>query len=592
MTIVVIALFCSTVFFALIAALISIKEQKNRRLLLEHEREQKQRLYEITILKAIQDRIGYSLDIEKVIDTITGSLKNLFPYSTASSLVLSENGMIFKTYIEEQVSNTFIGQVKKSMLASLATLLGTPLPKQIEELKSGVAADDNNSKMLASFFHIPLVVRGKVVGLINVSSTMPGLYKEQDMTILYQMTNLASNALTRLKEVIAVEEGKLLSMITSLTDGIFMVDEGNKLTLINDAAKEMLGIAHVANPTMIDILSPLSRQYDFAKKMQEVLTTDKPLHEKEIMLSEKIVEVFLTPVHAPETDETKTYTQNVIGVAVLMHDITLEKSLARVKEDFSNAIVHELRSPLTAIKAAAELMNADTALPENHKKLTVVIEEQTKRMLSDITSLLDAAKLESGKLSLFQEATVVKKVIQDTLDLFTSEAKVKKITFKTNIADDLPEAFIDNLRIAQVLNNIISNSLKNTKANGTITITVTRFANSHLPISLTNPGILVKITDTGSGIPKEKQPALFSRFSQVHSGPSQPLHSGTGLGLYISKGIIESHGGSIFLESEVGVGTTVSLTLPIARPKFAGEAGKSQNIKNLLGYPRASVSVN
>lgn len=210
----------TTIFFGILAIYFSVREDKLKKEIAKREEMQKRRLYEISTLRAIQDRIGYSLDIERVIDTLTGSLKNLFPYSTASSLLLEPNKLVFKTAIEEPVSHTFMQEVKKSMIASLSTLLNEPLPQYVEEVRTGALPDDSSQHILASFFHIPLVVNGKIVGLINVSSTRPGLYKEEDMTILYQMTAIASNALTRLREVIQTEEEKLLAVIGSLSDGL------------------------------------------------------------------------------------------------------------------------------------------------------------------------------------------------------------------------------------------------------------------------------------------------------------------------------------------------------------------------------------
>src|SRR5690348_4402119 len=183
----------TTVLFGIAAIYFSVREQNLKRELKQREEIQKRRLYEISTLRAIQDRIGYSLDIERVIDTITGSLKNLFPYSTASSLLIEPNKLIFKTAIEEEVSRNFIDDVKKSMVASLSALLNKPLPNYIEEIRTGTLPSENNKQILSSFFHIPLVVNGNIVGLINVSSTKPGLYKDPDMTVMYQMTTIASN---------------------------------------------------------------------------------------------------------------------------------------------------------------------------------------------------------------------------------------------------------------------------------------------------------------------------------------------------------------------------------------------------------------
>lgn len=560
------------IMFGILAVYFSFKEEKLKKVLKEREVLQKRRVYEISVLKSIQERIGYSLDIERVIDTLTGSLKNLFPYSTVSSLVLHEESVILKTTLEERVGQQFLESVKKSMLASISSLLSRPIPEHIEEVRTGLVADETNTTPLASFFHIPLIVNGAVVGLISICSTKPGLYREEDMTILYQLTATASNALSKLKEVISTEQEKLMAMITSLADGIVMIDNTYKLTFINKSAKDLLGIPHLGTPTIFDVVNMLSKEKDFGSKIKESLLNNKVLEEKELHLVEKIVQVIVTPVLGPQEDMNDPLSRRVLGVTVLIHDITLEKGLQQMKEDFTNAVVHELRSPLTAIKAASEVMMGNPELAMSEKKLSVIIEEQSKRLLNEINSLLDAAKLEAGHFSVWQAPNDISKVTTDTISLFTPEAEKKHISIETKIENTLPLAFIDNTRIAQVLNNLISNSLKFTPNGGKIVVKIVSQYNNQLPKTPTNPGLLVSVTDTGIGIPLEKQKNLFDKFSQIHKEQMsmRPDHTladsieGTGLGLYIAKGIIEAHGGNIYVNSTPNKGTTIFFTLPVA----------------------------
>lgn len=559
--------------FAILAIYFAAREQQLKQQLKNTEGNRKRRVYELSVLKTLQERIGYSLDVERVIDTITGSLKNLFPYSTVSSIVIHQDKYVFKVALEERVGTNFVEQVKKSMLASLASLMDHPLPLHFEEVKTGLIADDENTNPLASFFHIPLILKGEIVGLISIGSTRPGLYKEEDMTILYQLTSTASNALSKLQEVIATEQEKLLSMIASLADGILMIDASYKLTLINQAAKNLLGIPHLTNPTIFDAVNMLSKQSDFGAKIKESLSLGKIIEEKELQLTDKTVQVIITPVFGPDADPVSNQ-KKVMGVTVLVHDITLEKSLLQMKEDFTNAVVHELRSPLTAVKAAAEMMIENQSLEQSQHKLAVIIDEQSKRLLNDINSLLDAAKLEAGHFTIWQAPNEIEKVVNESIELFQPEAQKKNIKITSSLEDALPQAFIDSSRIDQVLNNLIANSLKFTPVGGEIKIKVVSQYNPQLPKTPTNPGILVSVTDTGMGIPQDKQKLLFNKFSQLKQAssdthqnhePTPDMSEGTGLGLYIAKGIVEAHGGSIYINSASGQGTTIFFTLPVAQ---------------------------
>ena len=526
-----------------------IYEKRKRSVISKQHEVEKQKLYQISVLKEIQDKISYSLDIEEIVDIITRSLKNLFPYSTASSIVIKEDKLIFKTYVEESVNRSFIEQVKKSMLASISALLPNP-PMFIDEKLSGISLDEANRLPLASFFHIPLIINNKVMGLINVSSTTPNLYKEDAVTILYQITENASNALTRLREVLEAEESKLTSMIGSLVDGVFMVDSKIRLLIINDAARKFLSIQR-ENVTILDILNEMSGKYDLLGKINESVSSKETIEEKEVVIGENTFQIFLTPVFNSKELET----QHVIGTSILMHDITIEKNLSKIKEDFTNMMVHELRSPLTAIKDSSELMLEEKKLKaEERKQLLGIIDSQTKMLLNQIGSILDASKIEAGRFTIQKYPNDLNEVINDVVDTFAPQAIKKNLELNSYVPNTLPQVNFDKIRITQVLNNLVSNSLKFTPQGGKITV-----------FGEINPDtITVSVSDTGMGISEEDQKDLFSKFYQIRKTPHELAKKGSGLGLYIVKGIVEAHGGQVLVKSEVGQGTTISFTLPLS----------------------------
>lgn len=551
---ILIALIC-TIVFGLIAIFLSMREEKAKKLLLEREDQQKQRLYEITILKEIQERIGYSLDIEKAIDVITGSLDNLFTFSSVSSMIIHDDKLIFKSHFKEGVNQKFISEIKTSMLASLTALEVSHLPEAIEENFSGSALDEFSQSVPAAYFHIPFVINEKVVGLINVASKEKNPYTEQRMTLLYKIADLASRALSRLEDVLTVEEGKLLAMVGSLADGVFMVDVHSQLTIVNNAAKGFLHIER-EHPTIIDVLSSLPNTYDFGGKIQNCIKENKAINEKEVKIGDKTFTVTISPV----LDLRQRSEPRVIGASVLLHDITIEQSVAQMKEDFTNIMVHELRSPLTSIKASTELLRSQTPLtPEEKQKLIQLIFSQSNNLLDEVSLILDAAKLESGLFTVRKTHGDLKKLIQDRVTVFFPQAEERFIKLVTDIDPALPNFSFDLNHISQVFNNLISNSLKFTPSGGEI----------HITAKKVDDKVAISVSDNGSGIPKDKQHLLFSKFSQI---ATPNAHVGTGLGLYIVKGVIEAHKGEVKLESEEGKGTTISFTLPIETSLLAAES--------------------
>lgn len=542
----------STIIFGALAIFFSAKSDKAKKILAQREKVQKQRIYQISILKEIQDRIGYSLDVEKVIDVITGSLRSLFSYSSASSFVVKNDKLIFKTYIEEQVSHAFLQQVKTSMLASLSALIPN-LPANIDERLLGIPLDETNSKPLASFFHIPLVVGGKVVGLINVSSVEPNLYKEDEMTILYQITGQASNALSNLQEVLDTEKGKLTAMISGLADGVFMIDKDNNLSIINQAAKNLLGIIKDA-PTFFDVMGAMYPAYDLPTQINWALSQTKEHEEKEVKVGEKILQVFINPVLTMEAG-----VQKAIGASLLLHDITTEKNIAQIKEDFTNMMVHELRAPLTAIKDSSELIltNQDKLQKEEQVKFLSIINKQSEVLLDQIGQVLDAAKIEAGRFTIQKSEQNLKKIIDERVEVFKLQAQKQNIYLTAHVSP-LPDFSFDPLRISQVLNNLLSNSLKFTPSGGKIEISA-----EIREVAGTDKGkeVVISVADTGIGIPKDHQKNIFSEFYQVAAVVPDPK-KGTGLGLFLVKGIVEAHGGTVSVESNEGKGTKISFTLP------------------------------
>ncbi|MCL4386906.1 ATP-binding protein [Patescibacteria group bacterium] len=514
----------------------------------KREEAQRQKVYQISVLKEVQDRISYSLDLEEIVDVIIGSLKHLFSYSTASYLIVKNEKVIFKTYVEDRVSQRFVQSVKDRMLASYSAMVGNQNSEITDEI-TGAPLDENNTNSLASFFHIPFFVNSRLAGIINVSSVKPNLYKEDEMTILYQIVTQASNAVSKLQNVLETEKGKLTAMISGLADGVFMVDTKKELTIINEAAKKFLGLEK-DNCNFFDVLNALKGDYDLVAKIDESIATGQTIQEKEIVIGEKTCQIFITPVLA-ENELKKV----AIGVSILLHDITLEKKLSNIKEDFTHMVVHEIRAPLTAIKASSELMldNENSLDNSQEKQMLEIIRTQSRELLGQIGSILDAAKIQSGSFNVNKTKGDIKKVIEDAIETQMPIAVKKKIYLVKKIDDNLPILRFDSLRITQTINNLISNSLKFTPDEGTITIMVKKEADS----------IKVSVSDTGIGIPKDEIKDLFSKYYQIRKTPHQLAKKGTGLGLYIVKGIIEAHNGKAWAESEEGKGTTISFTLPL-----------------------------
>lgn len=528
--------------FVLFAVRSSRDSQKR---LVHRELELSRKMYELAILKEVGERIGYSLDVEKIIDIITGSLRKLFPYSTSSFMLIAEdNKVIFKCDVEESINSEFVNDVKNRMLAALSALTEVDFSKSpIEEVVTGTILDEDNKLPVSSFFNIPLVIKERVVGLINITSIKGGLYKEEEMTILYRITKQASDAVSKLQIVLETEKGKVVSMVSSMADGVIMTDKDTHLVVINPAAKEMLNIQK-EEVTIFDVIDSLTGKFDLRTRIEESIKKEKLLIHDELYIADKVLQVLVSPVKDRE--------EKTLGSVVIFHDITNEKQLERLRQDFTAMMVHELRAPLTAMNGTSDtiLRHLSELSAEKLTGSVRLLHESSSQMIKLVNDLLDVAKIEAGKFEVIEESANLREVVTEAARVFDSLVSAKGLSLETKVAADVPAVlYFDRLRVSQVLNNLLSNALKFTNVGG-ITIEV----------KVSDSEVVVSVIDTGEGVSPEEIPTLFSKFKQLSKSERG---MGTGLGLVISKGIVESHGGRIGVESRAGKGSVFYFTLPI-----------------------------
>ncbi len=359
---------------------------------------------------------------------------------------------------------------------------------------------------------------------------------------------------SKVKDISDQEKNKLLSIISSLNDGVLILDQKLDPWAINDSARSFLAITK-ESPTFEDLSLSFTDKINIEEKIKEVMQFDRVTTLHEIIISGRTLQVFINPIGGKNNTP-------ITGVSILLQDLTEEKTAEKTKDEFSHSVVHELRAPLTAIKDSASLMIADGLSEEDEKKMLNLIHDQAKKMLLQISTILDAAKVEGGKLILTKTPGDIGKIVQDEVALFLPEAKKKNITLVAEVGNSLPTISFDSIRIAQAITNIISNSLKYTNDNGVIKVTVD--TDEEYERTKTHGFLVISVTDNGIGIPPEKQSMLFTKFGQFNSNASKETQkASSGLGLYITKGIIDAHGGTIGIESAVGKGTTTTFKLPI-----------------------------
>lgn len=256
-----------------------------------------------------------------------------------------------------------------------------------------------------------------------------------------------------------------------------------------------------------------------------------------------------------EPDDVPLFAELARHAALAIDNARLYKEsqqAVRAREEVLAVVSHDLRNPLNAVILAAQLLEtSDNVAPEDREPLET-ISVSAKRMTRLIADLLDVTRLEGGKrLPIEPEPIDVDAILDEASELFRAQAAAASITLQVRAADRLPRIHADRHRLMQVLSNLIGNSLKFTPAGGVITLNAERRGDDE---------ILFTSADTGAGIPSEHLSDIFNQYWQA----KRTERMGAGLGLPIAKGIIEAHGGRIWVESEPGKGTRFYFTMPVA----------------------------
>lgn len=547
-----------------------IKNRQTKKELKRIEVDAKYKMHEIRILNELSEKTEYSLNIESVIETITKYLPDFVDYSSVSYLLVFPENIILKSYIGKPIHKIFINDIREKMISFLSETLKTDLKKfKLEEKIWGTVIDEESNEKVGSILNIPLMISGKIVGLMTIADKKAGSFNKEESVAINRMVLQATQSLSHLQEVIESEKSKLNAMVASMTDGVIMVDMYNRVLVANPAVKNALGFDIKADVSLKELTDKLIDKFDLRDKVDEGIRLEKTFTSEQFSLPTGFFKLIVSPVK----DKWR-----MIGCVVVFRNMTKEKELEKIKEDFTSMIVHELRSPLDSIKKMVELMRVSKVEKKKQAECFQMIYGSSSDMLELINNLLDIAKIEADKFELRKEKSDIKKLVESRIMFFGTSAKDAKIELLSIIGKDIPSLVeFDPHTISQVLNNLLSNAIKFTGENGKVIIQVLfHKKGNNLEQEAKEAGIewfieknfqdiadslVVAVTDNGIGISPDQIGRLFNKFSQAKNVFVQK--GGTGLGLAITKSIIESHGGTVGVESIEGKGSTFYFNLPV-----------------------------
>ncbi|MGM0441158.1 MAG: ATP-binding protein [Elusimicrobiota bacterium] len=379
-------------------------------------------------------------------------------------------------------------------------------------------------------------------GNFEVTSLSKWLKKVKVKDELVELASTFIVMTQQLKRYNDMQAEKLDAILFSIMDGIIMTDSSGEIQLTNPRTKKLLDIDLEQNLEGMDIKNVIERP-EIAESLEEVEDEEKEHIVKEMDLSEGEDLKFLrtdTSIVVHSDSGTR------MGLVMVIRDITLEKELEQLKDDFIHSITHDLRSPMTSIRGFLEFLLDETAgeINDQQREFLEIIDNSSQRLLNMINNILDIAKMETGTMPMDVSSVNVSEIVDDVIKSLSSQSKKDKVELKKKELNEIPKQLIaDEGLLQRAIINLVSNSLKFTPEGGSVTVKLEDME-EYLKVS---------VEDTGEGMPEEYVDKIFDRFEQVKG--SEGKRKGTGLGLTITKYIIEAHEGEIWAESELGVGS-------------------------------------
>lgn len=495
------------------------------------------RVYETIQNKpGVLENLGASEDIHIRADSTSGYEDNIPYVFHVNHLEVDGEGAIMYSYADL----SFLVEIENTMAAVLTGLIA---------LYALLA--------FAYYFYLKRNVSEPINAMTNIAfdysrddfSRQLPVSGRDDLSELAMAMNKMGHSLETNRRAVRQEKELLSHIMNHIDTGILYYDPEKSLLLSNPAGDLFLNQYYVEQENFSDQETFVNLE----EKMDEAVET-KGTVEFDIEMEEVYYIVTILPLFEEEADDIR-------GIVVSTQDLTHEHRLDKMRVDFINNISHELRTPLVMVQGYSEAILDDVAETiEEKKEMATIIRDESQRMNRMVNEMLDLSRMEAGFIELRKDVVNLNLYFKKLVSRFEKMANEQGVSIELDVPEEKLETLMDRDKIDQVLVNLMNNAIRHTgmteKEEKVVTLRVFEDANLE--------EIIMEVSDTGTGIPKEDMPYIFDRFFKADKSRKNYSDNatGTGIGLSVVQSIIEAHDGHIDVESEVGTGATFIIHLP------------------------------
>jgi PAS domain S-box-containing protein len=532
---------------------------------------------ELATLNDIAAAVTSSLDPREIYHLVMEKINQFFRVDAGSLLMLDdETGELVFVMTLEEGQEKLVGLRVPAGAGIVGDVARTQQYAIVHDAESDPrfyrAVSDGIGYNVHSILCVPIVVKGRTIGVIELLNKRTGHFTEEEAIRLTRMAATIGIAIenARLFQQVSTVRDRFEAIVNSTNDGILMADMRGVVVASNPAAAQ---IFHRSRESLIGC--QLDELID--ELMSRALVVEEPTWLNE-GASHRVIEIELNdgPVrYVRHTTLPVLDTANMqIGRLALFEDIAKDRELARLREDYTGMLIHDLRAPLTAIMNGIMMMLRGLGGPvsEQQRELLGIAYQGSQTMLEMVNTLLDISKMEQGRMNLNLEPLSPYALVDEAIERLRASIQQRRINLVQNLAISLPPIEADRDKIVRVLQNLIDNAVKFSPERGMVTIGgrylalashVAGDVHPDLPFALpemeAGEWLIYWVRDEGPGIPPQYHARIFEKFGQVQQQKSR----GTGLGLTFCKLAVEAHKGKIWLQSREGLGSTFAFALPV-----------------------------